>query len=296
MAAKPYYVANLLNTLAPMTAAGRLPEWRPPAPAELRKVMNAVHLPHPLDVRDIRNGESLVAITPNAPLLTALYGGEHAGGRLEQTRDPEPRVVHPGYYLVEAHEWKHGTPGSPLGVAPVGSRVWVTHDTYRLLRSLTHGSRWATPGHWPDATVHDSWISEHPVRFTDWSRTIRDLRTSILATADNGAGEEDYDALRAEFLSAVADWMEEQTEGVFRPDWYHGLIARSAYTVWRAAYIATTLHHPPAAVGGDQIVFRTGDLTALLAKPEAIISLDRTGQRWGTYKPVRRYFAGEELE
>lgn len=297
------------------------PRWMPDLKTDitpaLRSILKSVYVPHvvwALGEDNLPEGTPLTDIDCNAAFMAAASSMSFAHCALNHTGsiDASSGTVPPGLYLVDVHPWALGAPGSPLGVGArelVGRKVWVAHTTYSVLRDLTYGGvSWTEGGHWPDATVYDSWTSD-PCRFTKWTTAIRDTRAQFLRAGDE-VGKE---ALKLGYSQAVQMWnVEPDPKGTprekrrkhneaWRPDWYHGVRAQHQANMFRRAYQCAIAKRPPVQVGGtghymDGMVFRSDDLRALLAMPKGPIRLDETGEVLGTWKRLGERYAGIDLE
>lgn len=285
------------------------PLWQLPVPAALRSAVHGALVPVLAWRRSIAEGTPMTDIDGTAAYVSAASSAQFAHGRLQPAgvggaADP----IRPGYYLVDAHHWGAGAPGSPLGAADINSpRVWVAAPTYGILRDLTRGSVWCEAGMWPDDTVYDSWQSETVCRFTRWTNALRDIRAYAMEAGDGDV----YEGLKLGYSQAVQMWGTppdpkgtprekcEKKNLAYRPDWAHTLRANHAANLWRRAYVATQANHPPVAVGGtghatDGLAFTTSDLTALLSRSKPPFRLDESRIALGTFHTVRRYITGEE--
>jgi len=306
------------GALAPIVRH-RPPLWVPPTPATLREIMDRVHVPTMNWAGGWQPpvGTPMTDVDTNAAYLSAAASATFAHGPLEHTHPIGPEdFILPGYYLIDVHPWQLSAPGSPLGSQALEGvdRVWVTHATYRLIRDLTYGTNQYPGGHWPDATVHDNWVSQTHFRFynsrnTGWTDVMRDLRTQYIEEGDRDG----YEALKLGYSQAQQMWMTppdpkgtpknkcQKRNKAYRPDWSHTVRSQTAMNLWRRAYLAhlTGSGHAPVAVGGaghavDGMAFVTRDLTALLAHPNTPLRLDATRKRLGTLRMTRRYFAGQD--
>lgn len=296
-----------------------MPDLKEDITPALRSIFNSVYVPTvtwKMSEEDLPEGTLLTLIDCNAAFMAAASSMSFAHCALKHTGslDLLSGQIPPGLYLVDVHPWTFGAPGSPLGEsAPelVGRKVWVAHTTYAVLRDLTYGGvPWTDGGHWPDATVYDSWTSD-PCRFTKWTNAIRDTRTRFLRAGDEVAKE----ALKHGYSEAVQMWnkppdpkgtpREQQNKhnAAYRPDWYYGVRAQHQANMFRRAYQCVMANRAPVQVGGsgaymDGMVFRDDDLRALLATPKGPIRLDETGESLGTWKrpPHGSWYAGIDLD
>lgn len=290
------------------------PFWNPTdIPAPLRSIHKACRIPalgwNRWSEEEIPEGTALRNIDANAAYLSAASSADFAHCALERLGAMSSEsAIRPGYYLVDAHPWQLGCPGSPLGMQHLReSRVWVAQPTYLLLRDLTYGANWGAPGgHWPDCTIYDSWTADQ-CRFTDWTNVIRDVRKTFIEYGERPA----YEALKTGYSEAVQMWYtphdpkgtppaeRKKKNKAYRPDWYRTVHAQHAAKMWRCAYLASLANRPPVAVGGtgiakDGMTFVEDDLRAVLALPKAPIRLDETGAQLGTFSRGDRWYAGIE--
>ena len=285
-------------------------------PDSLRGVLSVLHVPTinwgPKNYEDeVAEGTTLVEIDANGAFVAAASSARFAHCALENTGplDLERGAIPPGAMLVDAHQWQLGAPGSPLGAnrpkMTAEGRVWVPHTVYGVLRDLTHGAKWgAVAGHWPDATVYDSWTAD-PVAFTEWAGIVRDTRAAAKIGNLPGMG----DRVKVAYSQAVQMWAtppdakgtpvdkRKKNNKAYRPDWYAALRGQHFANMWRRAYTATVLGHPPLRVWDtDRMVFAEHHLLALLGRDvaPAPLRLDETGLQLGTFKRLRRWYAGIE--
>ncbi len=286
-------------------------------PEQLRAVIAAAHVPTlnwgPRDVElDVPEGTRLVELDANGAYVAAATSARFAHCALQCTGalDLVAGAVPPGYYLVDAHSWQLGAPGSPLGAGrprmTAEGRVWVPHTVYAVLRDLTHGAAWgAVAGHWPDATVYDSWTAD-PVQLTAWAGAVRDARAAAKRTQSAAT----VNGVKVGYSQAVQMWstppdrkgapagQRKKKNRAYRPDWYHALRGQHAMNMWRRAYqAAVVLDRPPLRIAEtDRIWFRELDLRALLGRERAPfpIRLDETEIQLGTFKRTREWYAGIE--
>jgi hypothetical protein len=293
------------------------PLWIPKMDDTLRGVVAVTHIPTinwgPKDPEaEVPEGMPLVELDANGAFVAAASSATFAHCALEHTGplDLETGTVPPGYFLVDAHAWQLGAPGSPLGAGrpklTAEGRVWVPHTVYSVLRDLTHGAKWgAISGHWPDATVYDSWTAD-ACRFTDWANVVRDTRAAAKLGGDVALGER----IKTAYSQAVQMWgtkpdpkgtpadKRKKKNMAYRPDWYAALRGQHAMNMWRRAYQCTILGHAPLRVWDtDRILMQEHDLLAVLGRdtPPNPLRLDETGLGLGTFKRVRRWYAGIEV-
>lgn len=288
----------------------KAPFWLPSVGPQLREVFELAHVPV-LDWsrRLPADGTPMTSVDANAAYIAAASSAVFAHGALENFGAfdlPAGAPIPPGYYLVDVYPWSLGAPGSPLGAQEVdGSRVWVTHVTYGMLRDLVYGSHWTPGGHWPDVTFYDSFVSQTKMRMTDWTDVIRDMRASCIDLGDRAA----YEAVKLGYSQAIQMWgIAPDPKGTapkdrkkhnlaWRPDWVHTIHSQHAFNMFRRAYQATVAGRPPYIVGGpghltDGMAFQTSDLTAILAATKSPFRLDATTKSLGTFKVSRRWYAG----
>lgn len=291
-------------------------------PAPLRGIIQIAHTPRinwgPKDIeQDVPEGTALCEIDANGAYVSAATSTTFGHCALENTGpiDLTTGAIPPGYYLIDAHHWQAGAPGSPLGAArprlTAEGRIWVSHPLYGTLRDLTHGAKWgAVPGHWPGCTIYDSWTTD-PCKLGDWARAVRDIRTAAIVAGDTVRQGQ----IKVAYSQAVQMWatppdkkgtplaQRKKHNKAYRPDWYHALLSQHAMNMWRRAYQAVILGHPPLRVWDtDRIAITEHDLLALLGRSEqpAPIRLDQTGAGLGTFKYVQqpngshRWYAGIE--
>jgi hypothetical protein len=288
-------------------------------PAALRGIIQVAHVPTvnwgPKDVeQDVPEGTVLREIDTNGAFVGAAISGSFAHCKLEHTgvMDLTTGYPPPGYYLVDAHQWQAGAPGSPLGPGrpklTADGRVWVTHHTYSRLRDLTHGATWgAVPGHWPGCDIYDSWTSD-PCKLTKWGEAVRDIRAAAIATGDTVRKNQ----IKIAYSRAVQMWStppdrkgtpraeQKKKNKIYRPDWYHALRSQHSMNIWYRAYQAVILGHPPLRIWDtDRITITEHNLLALLGRSEqpAPIRMDATGVALGTFKDAKeRWYAGIDIE
>jgi hypothetical protein len=284
---------------------------------ELRGVIQVCHIPRinwgPKDPEaEVAEGTTLVELDANGAFVAAASSARFAHCRLLNTGslDFENSAVLPGFMLVDAHPWQLGAPGSPLGAnrpkLTAEGRVWVPHTVYAVLRDLTYGAKWgAVAGHWPDCTVYDSWTAD-PVPFTDWAAIVRDTRAAAKVQGDAAFAER----VKVAYSQAVQMWntppdpkgtpvdKRKKNNKAYRPDWYAALLGQHFANMWRRAYQATILGHAPLRVWDtDRMLMTEHDLLSLLRRDAQPIPLrlDETGLGLGTFKRVRRWYAGIEV-
>lgn len=285
-------------------------------PEQLRGIVAVAHIPTlnwgPKDVEaDVPEGTALVELDANGAFVAAASSARFAHCALKNTGplDLSTGTVPPGYMLVDVHQWQLGAPGSPLGAnrpkVDQYGRAWVPHTVYSVLRDLTHGAKWgAVEGHWPDATVYDSWTAD-AVPFTDWAGVVRDTRAAAKISGDAATGER----IKVAYSQAVQMWStppdpkgtpadkRKKKNVAYRPDWYAALRGQHAMNMWRRAYQCTILDRPPLRLWDtDRILMCELDMLALLRRDRQPIPLrlDETGIALGTFKRVRRWYAGIE--
>jgi hypothetical protein len=284
-------------------------------PPLLRGIIGVAHIPAvnwgPKTYEDdVPEGTALREVDVNGAFVAAATSADYGHCMLENTGPLELATggVRPGYYLVDYHQWQAGAPGSPFGPGrprlTAEGRVWVAGPLYATLRDLTHGAKWgAIEGHWPDCTIYDSWTSD-PCRLTDWAGYVRDQRAKAILEGDTARGE----ALKTAYSQAIQMWStkpdpkgtpqaeKKKKNKIYRPDWYHTLRTQHAMNLWRRAYTATVLGHPPLRIyDTDRMVFKEADLLWLLGRSEqpAPIRLDATKIQIGSFKDARpRWYAG----
>ena len=283
-------------------------------PLQLRNVIATAHVPTmnwgPKDPEaEVPEGTLLVELDSNGAFVAAASSARFAHCALEHTGAldlTDAKTIPPGWMLVDVHQWQLGAPGSPLGAnRPRGNQVWVPHTVYSTLRDLTIGAPWGAPGgHWPDCTVYDSWTAD-PVQFLKWYEVVRDTRAAAKVAGDAAASER----IKVAYSQAVQMWntlpdkkgtppeQRKKKNRAYRPDWYQALRGQHAHNMWRRAYQATILGHPPLRVWDtDRILFREHDMLALLKREVAPfpLRLDETGVALGTFKRTHRWYAGIE--
>lgn len=299
----------------PMWDLTRVPRG---VPSELRGVISVAHIPTinhgPKDVEaEVLEGTPLVEIDANGAFVAAATSGTFAHCALTHTGPlvvPRTGQIPAGYMLVDAHPWQLGMPGSPLGAnrpkLDENGRVWIPHSIYALLRDLVHGASWTPPGggHWPDATVYDSWTAD-VCKFDDWGGAVRDTRAAAKIGGDKETGER----IKTAYSQAVQMWSTEpdpkgtppekrkKVNKAYRPDWYAALRGQHFANMFRRAYTATVVYgRPPLRVWDtDRMVFAEHQLLALLGANKSPVRLDETGIQLGTFKRVRRWYAGIEI-
>lgn len=289
-------------------------------PAALRGVVSVAHIPTmnwgPTDPEaEVPEGTPLVEVDANGAFVAAAASGTFAHCALEHTGplDLTTGQIPGGYMLVDAHQWQLGCPGSPLGrnkpKVDAHGRTWIPHTVYAVLRDLVHGASW-TPlgGHWPDATVYDSWTAD-VVRFEKWSGVVRDTRAA--GKGDKAA----EDRIKVAYSQAVQMWStlpdpkgtpadkRKKNNKAYRPDWYAALRGQHFANMWRRAYQCSMLKHAPLRVWDtDRMLFEEHHLLALLGRETKPfpMRLDETGIALGTFKRVKqpdgsvRWYAGME--
>lgn len=288
-------------------------------PAALRGIVQVAHVPTvnwgPKDVeQDVPEGMALREIDINGAYVAAATSGTFAHCALEHTgpMGVPAGAPAPGYYLVDAHKWQAGAPGSPLGPGrprlTAEGRVWISHPVYGHLRDLTLGAKWgARPGHWPGCEIYDSWTSD-PCRLNTWAENIRDQRAAAIVQGDKGRSE----ALKIAYSQAVQMWStppdpkgtpwaeKKKKNKAYRPDWFHALRSQHAMNIWRRAYQAVILGHPPIRIWDtDRITITEPNLLALLglSQQPAPIRMDQTGITLGMFKDAKpRWYAGIDIE
>lgn len=283
-------------------------------PSQLRGVISVAHVPamnwgSKTAELDVPEGTPLVELDANGAFVAAASSARFAHCALEPTGplDLSSGGIPPGYMLVDAHPWQLAGVGSPLGnMRPRlddRGRVWIPHTVYALLRDLVRGASWTPGGHWPDATVYNSWTAD-PVPFEKWAAVIRDTRAAAKLGGDVAMGER----IKTAYSQAVQMWAappdpkgtppEKRTKKnkAYRPDWYAALRGQHFANMFRRTYTAAVvLNRPPLRVWEtDRILFRDHDLLELLGTPKSPIRLDETGIQLGTFKRVKRWYAGIE--
>lgn len=295
------------------------PMWNPEVPAELRGVIAVAHIPtlnwgNPQPDDDVPEGTRLIRIDSNGAFVAAATSGTFAHCALTNTGplDLMTGQLPAGYYLVDAHQWTLGAPGTPLGRnrprLTTEGRVWVPHTIYSVLRDLTHGAQsWgAISGHWPGCKVYDSWTAD-PCRLTEWAGVVRDTRAAAKIGGDAAMAER----IKVAYSMSVQMWntphdakgtpadKRKKKNKSYRPDWYAALHGQHFANMWRRAYTATVLGHAPLYIGAkDSMIFEEWRLLALLGRANAPrpIRLDETGLSLGTYKrDGNPWYAGIEL-
>jgi hypothetical protein len=285
-------------------------------PAELRGIAQVCHIPRVNygtkdPEADVPEGTTLVELDANGAFVAAASSATFAHcalqntGPLDLTTGPVPG----GYLLVDAHHWALGAPGSPLGQnrprTDADGRVWVPHTVYAVLRDLTYGAKWgAREGHWPGCTVYDSWTAD-TCRLTEWANVVRDTRAAAKVQGDVALSER----IKTGYSQAVQMWSTQpdakgtpvdkrkKNNKAYRPDWYAALRGQHFANMWRRAYQATILGHAPLRVWDtDRMLMTEHDLLSLLRRDVQPIPLrlDETGLGLGTFKRVRRWYAGIE--
>jgi hypothetical protein len=285
-------------------------------PPELRGVLAVTHVPTmnfgPKDVEaEVPEGTPMVELDANGAFVAAASSARFAHCALTNTGplDLSTGPIPPGCMLVDAHPWQFGAPGSPLGAnrpkADALGRVWVPHTVYSILRDLTHGAKWGPQGgHWPDATVYDSWTAD-PCAFTDWANVVRDTRAAAKLGGDAAMGER----VKVAYSQAVQMWATEpdpkgtpkekqkKRNKAYRPDWYQALRGQHFANMWRRGYQCTILGKAPLRIWAtDRLLMKEIDMLSLLRRDQqpTPIRLDETGIQLGTFKRVHRWYAGIE--
>lgn len=293
---EPYRAMHMLTEMYPPKVKGRLPYWRPKAPAVLRDL----HVPvfnwerQGCDCDD----DDTVTMDLNGAYLAAASSATFAHGALD-VEGPVP-IKAPGVYLITAHGWPNGELPSPLGTQPQGAaRVWVAHPTAILLDELSR------EGYWPEVEVHDAYTAATSCRLRPWTTAVtadRDnaLKRRALVAADVVAGladhqdveaaELDYQAIKDGYSIAV-QLMRGPAEGaktkskVYRPDWYATIHAQHAASMWRKAWRTVLAGWGPVAMGGvDTVTWRTQDLAEIQMRPVPLLRVDPTGHQLGAFK------------
>jgi Domain of unknown function (DUF927) len=266
-----------------------------PVPVELAKVIEGYNFERddyhgPVTVFD-RNGAWIGAI---GTTLVAHGGLEHTG-----ECEPAASSTLPGYYLVNAYEWREPGMPSPLGngTSP-GTQVWVTAPTMGLLAEL------AAAGRWPDATALDAWTGT-PVRLDAWGRLIRELRRYALETHGYGSGA--YQAAKDAVSKSVSMMNGTMADDSTRPvrvwakcknqriDWRHQVITNSAVFTWRCMDRCRALAdgNPDLAPVGirakDELLIPAAAAELVTTQPypggtRPPVRLDPTGVELGTFK------------
>jgi hypothetical protein len=255
-------------------------------------------------------GTPMVSLDVSGAYIAAASSAWFAHGQLEHTGPGQARWRHPsgdpmpGYYLIDRHYWGYsGDLASPLGhaalrrdTATAMRRIWVTAPTLVLLEQLVE------LGHWPDATVYDSWTGANRCRLNGdrkrpgWTDIIRDYRAHFIATGDTAAGE----ALKFGYSQAIemlntppdprGTPREERGKKnvAYRPDWYAAIHAQHHATLWRKMWHCVLAGSGPLSTGGvDEVVFTDLQLVKWLRHPKAPFSVDPSGTRLGTLKVKR---------
>lgn len=285
-------------------------------PRELRAALAATIKPAanwgPRDVEaDLPEGTPLQEIDANGAYVAAASSARFAHCALERTGplDVMTGTLPGGIYLVDVHAWPLRMPGSPLGggrlAADTKGRVWVPRSVYALLRDLVEGASWTPGGHWPDATVHDSWTAD-PTPFEKWSAAVRDVRTAAIIGGDT----KHYGRIKVAYSQAVQMWAKEpdpkgtpvekraKKNKAYRPDWYAELRGQHFANMFRRSYTAAVVHGlaPLAVRGTDRLTFVEPQLLRLLGATKSPIRLDETGMQLGTFKRIGgRWYAGMEI-
>jgi hypothetical protein len=290
-------------------------------PAQLRGVVSVAHIPIMSwgakdPAQEVPEGTALVEVDANGAYVAAATSGTFAHCAPEHTGplDLSSGQIPGGYMLVDAHQWQLGCPGSPLGSnrprVDANGRVWVAHTVYAVLRDLVHGASWTPGGHWPDATVYDSWTAD-VCRFDKWGGVVRDTRAAAKVGGDTAKGGR----VKIAYSQAVQMWATEpdpkgtpvdkrkKNNKAYRPDWYAALRGQHFANMFRRAYECAMLGSAPLKVWAtDRMMFEEHHLMALLGrevKPFPM-RLDETGLQLGTFKRVRqpngstRWYAGIE--
>lgn len=292
------------------------PLWLPEMSSELRGIARVAHVPtlnwgpkNPED--EVPEGTRLVELDANGAFVAAATSSTFAHCGLENTgpldlRETPMSSMPAGYMLVDAHPWQLGAPGSPLGPGrprtTAEGRVWVPHTIYAVLRDLVEGASWTKGGHWPDATVHDSWTAD-TVRFEKWAGVVRDTRAAAKAAGDVNGSER----IKVAYSQAVQMWATEpdpkgtpmakrkKKNYAWRPDWNAALRGQHFANMWRRAYQCTQLGHAPLWIGGtDRVLFAEHHLLALLGANKSPMRLDETGLQLGTFHRTHSWYAGIE--
>lgn len=284
-------------------------------PAALRGVVSVAHIPTMNwgladPEAEVPEGTPLVEVDANGAYVAAATSGTFAHCALENTGplDLASGQIPGGYMLVDAHQWQLGCPGSPLGrnrpKVDTHGRTWVPHTVYAVLRDLVHGASWTDGGHWPDATVYDSWTAD-AVRFEKWSGVVRDTRAAGKIGGDKATGER----IKIAYSQAVQMWStppdpkgtpadeKKKNNKAYRPDWYAALRGQHFANMFRRAYQCSMLGHAPLKVWDtDRMLFEEKHLLALLGRQTKPfpMRLDETEIALGTFKRVQRWYAGIE--
>ncbi len=308
-------IADMLekNSAYTPTKHKQPPLWVAKPSDELRAVMAVAHLPRmnygPKDPElDVPEGMPLVEIDTNGAFVAAASSATFAHCELTNTGplDLSSGTIPAGYMLVDAHQWMLGSPGSPLGSnrprLTAQGRVWVPHTAYALLRDLVHGASWTGGGHWPDATVYDSWTADN-VRFTKWAEAVRDLRAAAKRAHDKETGER----IKLGYSQTVQMWATKpDPKGVaaadrkkknfaYRPDWNAAIHGQHFANMFRTAYQAAQMNHAPIKIWDtDRMIFEKHHLLAVLGAPKSPLRLDETQIQIGTYKRLHEWYAGIE--
>jgi len=234
----------------------------------------------------------------NGAFISAASSVSVAHGRLTHTGPGDSSTLRPGLYQVRVWNWNEWDRlPSPLGHAPVGSRVWVSHVRAGKLAKLFEDGRW------PDCTVEDSWTSGAPVRIRDWAKSyVQALRDH--AINKYGYKSPEYNEVKDSFSKAVTmmggtlgehgrrQWLPDVTAR--RPDWTVAIRDLNAVTIWNAADRCHELlpHLGPVALGiVDEMWVPQEAYTILTTRPvstargqEPRIIIDETGRKLGTWE------------
>jgi hypothetical protein len=283
----------------------RGPLWLLPTSPSLRAIISGVLTPRFgwESGREVAPGTLLVDVDANASYLSAASSVRVGHTELKRTGALDYIMTpRPGYYLVDSHYWGHKDQlSSPLGDRKEGGLVWVTQPTLTLLLELVDS------GHWPHATVHDSWTSEVPCRLDrTWTNPIRDLRQQFIISGD----EEGYEALKFGYSQAIIMLgMPYDPKGTpkdqvtkknryYRPDWKHTIMAQSSATLWRRAWHTSLAGFGPLRIGNvDALTYTLDDLQGTLGMVKPPLKINDSsyphGPTLGAYTMSEPYPAGE---
>jgi hypothetical protein len=273
----------------PPLLKGRKPFWRPKTPAIFEKVRIPSWTWTANDIPPV--GTRVVTLDVNGAFLAPLSGTVLAHGVLEHTGRISGTPLLPGYYKIRFHPWQFGDGlPSPLGMAPAGETVWVTHYTFELLSQLTRD------GLWPECDVLDSWTCEDKCRPSAWADWIRTERAAALLNKDRAR----YEAVKKGYSQAVQMMLTQPKQesrvisDVHRPDWHHAIRSAHFANTWRKARKALDAGCGPLVMGEvDEITVTEADFRKLFSGTPPVLKLDSTGLILGAMKSKATAVVGE---
>lgn len=269
----PYWAPNMSRTFYELDTL--VPDWKHELPTDQGPI---------------------VTLDKNAAWFSAAASSELAHGILENTGEIEFDKNRPGYWLIDFHHWNHKAIVSPLGRTRLKTG-WVATPTVAVLERLTD------EGVWPGITIHGSWTTTTRMRLNrpadggGWSNVVRDMRSTILTELiEEGLTPEEIQAhpRYKGFKDSYAVALEEIRKGfnspdgmkehrIYRPDWYHTIVAQHAASHWRKGWDLLNHNLGPVAIGTrDEISFRKRDFIKIL--DQGLIKIDQTGRTLGAYK------------